>query len=141
MEMAQNNNQREALVTNFTLVKFIFLGIITLGIYPIVIMSKISVYINIIAGRYDGKKTMHYCLVFFIFSWLTLGIVPLVWYHRLSARIGDELNRRNIAYDFGAKTFWLWNILGSLIICGPFIYTHKLLTSMNMLADDYNARG
>lgn len=141
MEMAQNNNQREALVTNFTLVKFIFLGIITLGIYPIVIMSKISVYINIIAGRYDGKKTMHYCLVFFIFSWLTLGIVPLVWYHRLSARIGDELNRRNIAYDFGAKTFWLWCVLGSLIICGPFIYTHKLLTSMNMLADDYNARG
>ena len=139
--MAQNNNQREALVTNFTLVKFIFLGIITLGIYPIVIMSKISVCINIIAGRYDGKKTMHYCLVFFIFSWLTLGIVPLVWYHRLSARIGDELNRRNISYDFGAKTFWLWSVLGSLIICGPFIYTHKLLTSMNMLADDYNARG
>lgn len=40
-------------------------------------MSNISTDINTIASRYDGKKTMHYCLVLFIFSWLTLGIVPL----------------------------------------------------------------
>jgi hypothetical protein len=121
--------------------KFFFLGIITLGIYPIVIMSKVSVYINIIAGRYDGRKTMHYCLVFFLFSWLTLGIVPIVWYHKLSNRMGAELQRRGIDYGFNAGTFWLWNVLGAIIICGPFIYTHKLLTAMNLLAADYNARG
>lgn len=145
--MDQNNNPnkqqggREMLTSNFSLAKFVFLGIITLGIYPIVIMSKISVYINIIAGPYDEKKTMHYCLVFFVFSWLTCGIVPLVWYHRLSNRIGDELNRRGIKFDFSAKTYWLWGILGALIVAGPFIYTYKLLDAMNLLADSYNSQG
>ena len=120
---------------------FFLLSLITFGIYGIVKMSRISTDINTIASNYDGKKTMHYCLVFFIFSWLTFGIVPLVWFHKLSARIGDELDRRGISYSFGAGSFWVWNVLGSLIIVGPFVYTHKLLTSMNLLAEDYNAKG
>ncbi|HEX2937804.1 MAG TPA: DUF4234 domain-containing protein [Ruminiclostridium sp.] len=52
--------------TRRSLVKFIFLGIITLGIYPIVFYSGISSDINVIASRYDGKKTMHYCLLLFL---------------------------------------------------------------------------
>lgn len=129
------------LKTNRSLLKYILLSIITLGIYGIVVMSNISSDINTIASRYDGKKTMHYCLVFFIFSWLTLGIVPLVWSHRISKRIGAELARRGINYKFGAGIFWGWNVLGELIIVGPFIYCHKLLTAMNLLCNDYNVRG
>ena len=84
---------------------------------------------------------MHYCLVFFLFSWLTFGILPIIWYHNTSSRISAELKRRGIRYSFGAGTFWLWGVLGAFIICGPFIYTHKLLTAMNLLAGDYNIRG
>ncbi len=129
------------LKTNRSLLKFILLSIITFGIYGLVVMSAVSTDINTIAGRYDGKKTMHYCLVVFIFSWLTFGIVPIVWSHKISNRIGNELTRRGISYSFDASTFWLWNVLGSLIIVGPFIYIHKLLTSMNLLAADYNVNG
>ena len=129
------------LSTTRSLVKFILLSLITFGIYGIVVMSNVSTDINTIAGRYDGKKTMHYCLVVFIFSWLTLGIVPLVWSHKISDRIGAELTRRGIDYQFGAGTFWGWGILGSLILVGPFIYTHKLLTAMNLLSADYNVNG
>lgn len=53
------------LKTNRSLLKFILLSLITFGIYGIVVMSSISNDINLIAGRYDGKKTMHY---FFSFS-------------------------------------------------------------------------
>lgn len=53
------------LKTNKGLAKFIFLSIITLGIYGLVVMSSVSNDINIAACRYDGKKTMHYCLLFF----------------------------------------------------------------------------
>ena len=67
------------LKTNRSLAKFILLGIITFGIYPLVIMCGVSQDINIVASRYDGKKTMHFALVAFIFSWLTLGILPIVW--------------------------------------------------------------
>lgn len=129
------------LKTNRSLLKLILLSIITLGIYGIVVMSAVSTDINTIASKYDGKKTMHYCLVLFIFSWLTLGIVPLVWSHKLSARIGAELNRRGINYSFGAGTFWGWGFFGILILVGPFIYGHKLLKSMNLLAEDYNRKG
>lgn len=123
------------------LLKYILLSMITFGIYSIVAMSGVSTDINIIAGRYDGKRTMHFCLVFFVFSWLTLGIVPLVWYHKMSSRIGSELRRRGIAYSFGAGSFWGWNILGILIIVGPFVYLHKMLKAMNLLSENYNLHG
>lgn len=129
------------LKTNRGLLKFVLLSIITCGIYGIAVMADVSMDINIVAGRYDGKRTMPYGLVFFIFSWLTLGIVPLVWSHRISGRIGAELTRRGISYRFGSGTFWGWGFFGSLILVGPFIYAHKLLKSMNLLAADYNVNG
>ena len=112
------------LPTNRSLLKFVLLSIITLGIYGLVVMTKISTEINTIAGPYDNKKTMNYCLVVLIFSWLTMGIVPLVWAHRFSNRVGSELLRRNLPYQFDAGTFWLWNVLGSLIVVGPTRFSH-----------------
>lgn len=129
------------LKTNRGLIKYILLSAITLGIYGIVAMSSVSSDINIIASRYDGKKTMHFCLLAFVFSWLTFGIAPVVWYHRISARIGAELKRRGISYGFGAGSFWGWNVLGSIIVVGPLIYVHKLFKAMNLLSVDYNQKG
>lgn len=129
------------LKTNRSLLKFILLSLITFGIYGLVVMSAVSTDINAIAGRYDGKKTMHYCLVYFVFAALTLGIVPLVWNHKLCNRIGTELQRRGISYSFSAGHFWGWGFFGTLILVGPFIYTHKMLKSMNLLAADYNING
>ncbi len=129
------------LKTNRSLLKLILLSAITFGIYGLVVMSAVSTDINTIAGRYDGKKTMHYCLVVFIFTGLSFGIVPLVWNHRISARIGNELTRRSISYNFNASTFWLWGILGACIFVGPLVYTHKMLKAMNLLAENYNING
>lgn len=130
------------LQTNRGLIKLILLSFITFGIYPIIFYSGISTDINLIASRYDGKKTMHYCLLFFLVAPITLGIGTIVWCHRISARIGRELSRRGIAYSFGAGSFWGWNVLGSLLFgVGPFIYLYKLCKSMNLLSADYNARG
>ena len=129
------------LKTNRGLLKYILLSCITCGIYGLVVMSTISTDINLIASKNDGKKTMHFCLLAFIFSWLTLGIAPIVWYHRISDRIGDELKRRGIAYSFGAGSFWGWSVLGALIGIGPLVYMHKLFKAMNLLCKDYNVNG
>lgn len=129
------------LKTNRGLLKTILLSAITLGIYSLVVFSQISEEINLIASKYDGKKTMHFCLVTFVFSWLTCGIVPIVWITNLCSRMGNELKRRGISYSFGAGTLWGWGILGSLIIVGPFIYGHKFFKAMNLLAEDFNAKG
>ena len=135
--------QRPARQLNTTrgLLKFILLSIVTLGIYSIVYHSSISESINLAASRYDGRKTMHYCLLFFIIAPITLGIGMIVWFHKVSARIGNELARRGLNYSFGAGTFWGWFFLGSFIIVGPFIYYHKLSKAMNLICADYNVRG
>ena len=84
---------------------------------------------------------MHYCLVFFLLGPITCGIFSIIWMHGISQRIGDAARARNVNTDFGAGTFWLWNVLGSMIVVGPFIYLHKLFKAMNLLSADYNING
>ena len=127
--------------TNRSLGMFLLLSIITLGIYSIYFFSKIGTDLNKIASRYDGKKTMHFCLIAFLLTPVTLGIAALVWYHKMSDRVGSELRRRGYEKTIGSDTYWLWGILGSLIIIGPFVYIYKLSGAMNTLAEDYNAHG
>ena len=129
------------LKTNKGLLKTILLSLITFGIYPLVVMSAVSNDINIVASRYDGKKTMHFCLLLFIVAPITFGIAGIVWYHRISNRIGNELSRRGIAYSFSATDFWLWNVLGSLIVIGPFVYLHKMFKATNLMNAHYNVNG
>ena len=128
------------LPTKRSLAKMFFLGILTLGIYPTVIWSRIVTELNIAASRHDGKRTMPYFAMLML-SPLTLGILPLVWMHNFCCRIGDELKYRRTNYTFGPKVFWLWGMLGSLILVGPFVFTHKLMKSMNMINDDFNHCG
>ena len=129
------------LKTNRSILKFILLSIITLGIYSIVYFCGISNDINVMANRYDGKKTMHYALILFLVGPFTLEIAHIVWFHKISNRIGNELNRRGIPYSISAGTFWLWAVLGSFILVGPFIYIHKLSVACNKLAEHYNING
>jgi magnesium-transporting ATPase (P-type) len=127
--------------TRRSLLKYIFLPFVTLGIYQIVFWSGISTDINTIAGRYDGKKTMHYCLLLFVFAIITFTVAAFVWNHRLANRMGNELRRRNIYFELSASTFWLWGILGAFIVVGPFIYAHKMAKASNLLAQHYNVNG
>ena len=141
MENVVNNAPACQLKTNKGLLRTILLSIVTLGIYPLVVMSAVSNEINIVASRYDGKKTMHFCLLAFIVAPITLGIGGIVWYHRVSNRIGDELKRRGVGYSFSAADFWLWNVLGSLIAIGPLVYLHKLFKAVNLMNAHYNING
>ena len=127
--------------TNRGLAKFIVLSTLTLGIYALVVFAHISEETNIVCSRYDGQKTMNYWLLVFIVAPLTLGIGYLVWHHKLCARIGSELTRRGLDCKFGAGDFWGWNVLGTLIVVGPFIFCYKLFKAMNTLNADFNSKG
>ena len=137
----ESDTTRGSRKTNKRLLKYILLSIITFGIYAVVVMTSVGNDINIVASRHDGKRTMHYCLLCFLISPITLGIASIVWFHKISNRIGNELRRRNISYSFSCSDFWLWNVLGSLIIVGPFIYCYKLFKAANIMCTHYNAKG
>ena len=127
--------------TNRSLVKFILLGIITLGIYQIFITARAGEDLNMMASRWDGKRTMNYWLVFFLLGPITLQIMTLIWWNGFASRVGAEQQRRGLPQTVSAKDFWLWNVLGALIIVGPFIFAYKWLNAMNELCENYNVNG
>ena len=127
-----------SLPTNKNIFKAIALWVLTFGIYGIVVMTSVSKNINRTATPYDKKKTMNHCLLVFLVGWLTFGIGYLVWYYRLSKRVEKELLRRNIDYLFTKNDFWLWNVLGIIVIVGPLVYLHKLFSAINLINADYN---
>ena len=102
------------LPTRRSLVKMIFLSIVTLGIYPMVIWSRLVGEVNMVASRYDGERSMSFFGMLML-SPITLGIHSLVWMNKLCRRIGAELQRRSIDYSFGAKDFWIWCFLMSFL--------------------------
>ena len=97
-----------------SLLKMILLGIVTLGIYPVVIYSRMVTEVNLVASRYDGKRSMPFFAMLTLAPF-TLGIHSLVWIHKLCSRMGNELQRRNISYVFGARDFWIWGCLLSFL--------------------------
>ena len=126
--------------TNRALWKMIVFGLLTAGIYDLVIWCKMITELNIAASRYDGQRTMSYFGMCYLAP-LTLGIYALVWIHKLSNRMGNEARRRGMNTKLSASTFWLWNVLGSLILVGPFIYVHKMLKALNHINSDFNVNG
>lgn len=86
-------------------------------------------------------RTKRGLLKFVLLGLITFGIGWLVWNHRLSARIGTEQAARHLPVTVTAATYWLWSVLGTLIIVGPLVYTYKILHAMNDLSADYNMRG
>lgn len=132
---------------NYGMLKAVLLSLITLGIYGFFFLHKLSSDINRIASPSDGKKTMNGALMMFL---TTAGafipivnffifILPLIWYHTVSDRIGDQLRARQQQYSFGAGTYWGWAFFGAFILIGPFVYLYKLCYAMNLLCDNYNA--
>ena len=106
--------------------KMILFGVLTGGIYPMVIWSRLVSEVNLTASRYDGERSMPFFGMVFLAP-LTLGIHSLVWINKLCRRIGKELQRRSIPYTFGSSDFWLWAFLLSFIsgiclgICGLLV--------------------
>ena len=121
---------------NKNIYKTIGLSVLTLGIYSVYVMASVSRNINKAAP--DKKRTMNYCLVCFLLVPVTLGIATLVWKYRLTKKLDKELTDRNIDYIFTKGDFWLWNILGVIVLVGPIVFTHKILKATNLINKDYN---
>ena len=137
----QPNGPVAQLRTNRSLAKVFFLSLLTLGIYALVCYGNVTDDVNTVCSRYDGKKSMNYYLLFFIVGPITLEIATIVWMHNICNRIGDELKRRQINYSFSAADFWLWGVLGSLILVGPFVFGHKFFKAVNQMNESFNTYG
>ena len=135
------DNTYYRLKDNYRLLPCILLSIVTFGIYGIYLYACFGHRINLIASRYDGKKTMNYWLLFFVVGPVTLGIGYLVWNHHFCGRVKRELQRRGLEVCLTPGSYWLWGVLGTLILIGPLVYLWKILRAVNLLAKGYNQAG
>ena len=128
--------KEKQLTTNRGLFKYIVFTILTFGIYPLVVFTKVSNEVNLVAQ--DGRNSMQYWIIWLLTP-ITFGIAPLVWFHNISNRIGNELRRRNISSSFSASTFWGWCFFGYLLFgIGPFVYIYKFFDASNKMNEAYN---
>lgn len=127
--------------TNRSFLKVLLLSCVTFGIYGIICYGHVTDDVNLVCSRYDGRKSMNYYLLMFLVGPITFEIATIVWMHNLCDRIGNELKRRQVDYKFGAGDFWLWGVLGSLILVGPFVFAHKLFKAVNKMNESFNAIG
>ena len=125
------------LKTNRKMWKLMLFNVLTLGLYSIFFFIPFSFDIDKAAPRRNGEKTMNY-LWAHILAFFTFSIVVDIWHYHIARRLGEALSAREISYQFGTKDFWLFFLLGSLVMVGPFIYFHKLCTAMNLLCENYN---
>lgn len=123
------------------LVKIVLLSIITFGIYGLIHVCGIVKDLNKCRqGHGETKKSMNPIGVVFL-SVITLGIVPIVWGHRLTKRMSDELEYRDISYSLKEWHYWVYEILLCETVVCPIIYLHKLIKASNLINNHHNTYG
>lgn len=125
------------LSTDYSLLKFILLGIITLGIYELYVLYCVARDVNKTCDG-DGDKTTG-LLLFIIFSILTLGIYAWVYYYKLGNRLQRNGARYGLQIQENGTTVLLWMIFGSLLCgIGQYVAWHIILKNTNALNGAYN---
>lgn len=128
------------LKTNYRWWKMFLLGIITLGIYPLIMNEQMVHDLNITASRYDGRKTLSPMLADFL-AVITLFVFYFVYENKYANRLGRELRRRGINYKISAGYFWLLNVLFCFTIVCPLIYYHRKIKATNLINKHFNEYG
>ncbi len=113
------------------------LSIVTLGIYPLYIVSVIAQSTNI-ACRNDKKRTWG-AFAFILFSILTVGIFPLIWHCRVITRFGDYCKANGEQCVITKKFYLAWTTIGLLTLVGPFIALARFFAAYAQVGAIYNA--
>ncbi len=121
-------------------IAFIFLGIITLGIYPIVVLSHVRTEVNALNGNNGVKKQMPFFWAY-VLGLITYEIVPIVWLARMAEKIQIAALERKVTSTRISKTFVVcWLLFGSYIIVGPFLVFCRFFKLLNLVEQAENKR-
>ncbi len=110
--------------------KYIFLNIITLGIYGLFFWSKWAEDLNKICDG-DEYDSATYILVF-ILDLFSLGIYSLVWNYQQGERMYQKAADYGVSLKHGGLYLMFWNII-------PFVRSVYKIKYINKLAAAYNA--
>ena len=127
--------------TKRSLVKIILLSIVTFGIYGLYHINGIVKDLNTVRSNRGIRKKLMGAIGILFLSLFTIGILPLIWGHKLTKNMGEELKYRGINYKFNLVHYWVFCILLADTIVCPIIYLHKLVKSSNLVNEHHNLYG
>ncbi len=109
---------------------YIFLNIITLGIYGIFFWYRWTEEVNILCAD-DDKDSANYLLVA-ILCLFTCGIYALVWNYQMAERIYQKAPDYGVEVKHGGVFVMLWRLFLPLVssIC-KISYVNKLIAAYN----------
>lgn len=110
--------------------KYIFLNIITLGIYGLFFWSKWADDLNKICGDEENDSATY--ILVFILDLFSLGIYSLVWNYQQGERMYQKAADYGVELKHGGLFLMFWNII-------PFVRSVYKIKYINKLAEAYNA--
>jgi hypothetical protein len=127
------------LKTDRSIIPYILLGIITLGIYELWFLHHMIKDVNEIC-REDGNKTPG-LLVLILLSLVTCGFYALFWWYRVADMLDRASRRVGVSVEITGSKMLICMLLGSFV-CGivSLVGLHWLFESVNLLAVDYNTK-
>ncbi len=120
-----------------SIVPYILLGILTLGIYPIWYLHCLVKDVNVLCAE-DGKRSSG-VLALLLLSIVTCGLYAIFWWYRIGDMLGIAVRRRGLSVSISGGSVLVCFILGSYV-CGviQWIGIHSIFEAANALAHDYN---
>ena len=125
------------LATNRGVFIYIVFTALTLGIYPLYYIHRVSVELNETCDA-DHKKTAG-LLAYILLTILTFGIYAIVWQCLAVDRMAKYCERYGLKPRLTVVCYLLWNLFGSMLFgLGPVIAMYKSLHMHNDINYDHN---
>ena len=123
--------------TDRSIVMYILLTTITLGIYGYYFIYKLAQDVNEMC-KDDGQKTGG-LIAFILLSFVTCGIYAYYWYYQVANRLQANASKYGITVTESGTTILLWCLIG-LLVCGigPLVAMHLIIKNTNAMAVVYN---
>ena len=127
------------LKTDRSIIPYILLGILTLGIYNLWYMYHLINDVNDICQEY-GKKSPG-LLTYILLTLITCGFYSFFFWFRIGDMLQLAVRKRGLNSTISGANVLICLILG-YALCGiaTFVGFHQIFEATNELATDYNAR-
>ena len=133
------NIVRTPVKTDYNLVMYILLSIVTCGIYAYYIIYKMAQDVNQMCAE-DGDSVGGLGM-YILLSIVTCGFYSFYWLYKIQNRLQANGPRYGVPIQENGTTVLVWLILGSLLCgIGSFVAFHIVFKSCNAVGAAYNAR-
>lgn len=114
---------------------FIFLSLITLGIYGYYFQWKLLTDTE----RINGEQYTTGGVTYVLLSLVTCGLYNLYCMYKSADNLQKAAPRYGLMFTEGGSTILLWYLVGLLVCClGPFIAENIIIKNCNALGAAYN---